>query len=403
MQRKISRRYILLIFALAFVIRVAYALVTPPFQAPDEYSHYSYVEFVHNFRQLPVQPNPAVRAEELEFHQPPLYYIFAAPFFSSTTLIEARPLLLLRFFNILVSMLTILVVYYFASSVWGRKPFTVALICTAVALLPSYSYLSSTMRNGVLATFFASLGFYLCARAVLDEEQQRDARWSWIGVVAGLAILSKMSALAFVCAAGLMIIVSTRNLRAIVYRSGWFGLGFMSTAGWWFIRNWVICGHPLKIIENGWGIVPPPMSWDHEKRSAIVVFKTFWAVFGRINEFHYADIYRFYWWFVGLALVGIILYIVQKRRELPGKVAGVFAVAIVLSAAATLYYAHNFDSDQGRYMYPSLLPIATFLAVGVMTLFPEKYHRWVLDTVIFAFAGINVVVLARLAAIYWQI
>ncbi len=70
--------------------------------------------------------------------------------------------------------------------------------------------------------------------------------------------------------------------------------------------------------------------------------------------------------------------------------------------ATTLYYAHNYDSDQGRYMYPSLLPIATFIAIGLTALFPEKYHRWVLDTVIVAFAAINVVVLSRLAAI-WQI
>src|SRR3972149_4092490 len=116
MQRRISRRYIVLIFALAFVIRLAYAVVTPPFQAPDEYSHYSYVRFVHNFRHLPVQPDPAVEAEELEFHQPPLYYVLAAPLFPSTNLIAGRPLLAMRLMNILFSMLTILIVYYFASS-----------------------------------------------------------------------------------------------------------------------------------------------------------------------------------------------------------------------------------------------------------------------------------------------
>jgi hypothetical protein len=402
MTTQIRRRYIYLILALAFVVRVAYALITPPFQAPDEYSHYSYARFIYNSGQLPIQPTPAVRVEELEFHQPPLYYILAAPLFASTQLIDGRPLLALRFINILFSMLTIVVVYYFASNMWGQKPFTVGLVCTAVALLPTYSYLSATMRNGTLATFFASLGFYLCAKLTLDEQQQRNARWSWVGVVAGLAILSKLSALAFAGAAGLTLVIASRDWRTTLQRAGWFSLGFLSTAGWWFVRNWYIYGHPLKIIENGWGFVPPPMSWDHETRSAIVIFKTFWAVFGRINEFHYADIYRFYWWFGGLSVLGIVIYVLQKRHDLPNKLIGLFGLAIGFSLITTLYYAHNYDSDQGRYMFPSLLPIATFIAIGLTTLFPEKYHRWVLDTVLFVFAGINVVILARLSAIYWQ-
>ena len=402
MQRRISRRYIILIFVLAFVIRLAYAIVTPPFQAPDEYSHYSYVKFVHNFRQLPVQPNPAVRPEELEFHQPPLYYVLAAFLFPSTDLIAGRPLLALRFMNILFSMLTILVVYWFGSSILPHKPFTVANICAAVALLPTYSYLSATMRNGTLAVLFASLGFYVCSKAVLDADQQRNARWSWVGALAGLAILSKLSALGFAAAAGIMVWATSANLKIALHRAGWFCLGVMSTAGWWFLRNWMVYGHVLKVIENGSGYVPPPLSWAHEKQSAIVIFKTFWAVFGRINELHFADIYRFYWLFVSLAVMGIVRYLLQRRHDLPASLAGFFALAIGFSLAATLYYAHNYDSDQGRYMFPVLIPISTFIGLGLQTLFPEKYHRWVLDTVLFGSAAINIVILARLANVYWR-
>jgi surface polysaccharide O-acyltransferase-like enzyme len=108
---------------------------------------------------------------------------------------------------------------------------------------------------------------------------------------------------------------------------------------------------------------------------AIVVFKTFWAVFGRINEFHYADVFRFDWWFVGMTLLGIVVYMFSRNNELPRKLAALFALAIVLSLVTTLYYAHYYDSDRGRDMFPSILPIATFIAIGLTTLFPEKYHR----------------------------
>jgi hypothetical protein len=41
--------------------------------------------------------------------------------------------------------------------------------------------------------------------------------------------------------------------------------------------------------------------------------------------------------------------------------------------------------------------------LGFSALFPARYHRGVLDAILFVFAGINAVVLSRLAAIYWQI
>lgn len=401
MSRETSSRYVVAIFTLAFIIRIAYAVVAPPFQAPDEYSHFNYVKSIHDLHQLPIQPNPAEEPDVLEFHQPPLYYVLISPLFPSTNLIEGRPLLPLRFINILVSMLTILIVYYFASTVLPQNPFAVALICTVVALLPTYSYLSATIRNGVLATFFASLGFYLCAKVALNDEEQKEARWSWIGVVAGLAILSKLTAIGFVASAAIFLLVTSPNLRTALRRTGWFSLGLLPTAGWWFIRNFLVYGHPLKIVESGYDFVASPVTWAHQKYSVITLFKTFWAVFGRINEHYFPDIYRFYWWFVGFAVLGMIKYAIEKRRDLPKELVGFFVVAIGVSLMSTLYYAHSYNSDQGRYMFPVLIPIATFIVVGLNALVPRRHRRWVLDTVLFAFAGINTLVLARLAAAYW--
>jgi hypothetical protein len=80
-----------------------------------------------------------------------------------------------------------------------------------------------------------------------------------------------------------------------------------------------------------------------------------------------------------------------------------FVLAIVSSLLATMYYAHHYNSDQGRYMFPVLIPITTFIVIGLNALIPERCQRWALDVVLFGFAGINTLVLARLAAVYWQI
>jgi Dolichyl-phosphate-mannose-protein mannosyltransferase len=406
MSEKASRHYVAVTFILAFAIRIAYAIVAPPFQAPDEYSHFSYAKYVHDAHRLPVQQNPALKPEELEFHQPPLYYVLAASLIPSTSLITAKPLLPLRFVNILFSMLTVGIAYYFASSVLRWNQFSVALVCAIFSLLPTYSYLSATVRNGTLAVFFASLGFYLCTKAVLDG-QQRGMRWAMIGAVAGLAILSKLSAIGFVFATAITIVATSPDWRASLRRAGWFGVGVMSTAGWWFARNAIVYGRAFAVVENGYDFVRAPLSWDHEKRSAITIFKTFWAVFGRINEHYFPDIYRFYWWFTGLAVLGIVVrYVLHRRRDwsdLPQQVVNFFILAIGASLLATMYYAHNYNSDQGRYMFPVLIPITTFIVIGLNTFIPERYQRFALDVVLFGFAGINTLVLARLAAVYWQI
>ena len=77
-------------------------------------------------------------------------------------------------------------------------------------------------------------------------------------------------------------------------------------------------------------------------------------------------------------------------------------LAIGASIVATMYYAHNYNSDQGRYLFPVLIPITTFITIGLNALAPQRYRRLVLVTVLFAFAAINAIVLARLTAVYWQ-
>ncbi len=400
MRQEACRRYLYLVFVLALAIRVAYAVITPPFQAPDEYSHYSYVKFVHDSRQLPVQSNATVRPEELQFHQPPLYYTLISPLFPSTNLIEGRQALPLRGINILLSMLTIWVAYQFALNVWPNNRFNVAFICTCVAFLPTYSYISATIRNGVLATFLCSLGFYLCAK-IFGKNDGRDSSWGWIGIIGGLAAISKLTAMGFVAGAGLAILVTAPSWRTLVRRAAWFGLGFVSVAGWWFARNWFLYGHPVMVVETGFQSAHADMDLlPHIRSMWIVIFKTFWAVFGRINEIYFQDIYRFFWWFSGIAFLGLIRYAVQRRQDIPNGLLTCLTGALAVSFGLTTYYAYNYDSDQGRYMFPVLIPIATFITLGFNALVPARCRQWVLYCVLFALAGVNTVVLYRLATIY---
>jgi hypothetical protein len=400
MKKETVRPYIIATFALAFVLRAGYAIVAPPFESPDEYSHYHYVKYVHEMRELPVQADPAVRAEELQYHQAPLYYILASHLFPSTTWIAHRPALPLRFMNIAIAMLTILMAYRFASIVLPNNPFLVALICSVVAFTPTFAYTSSTIRNGVLASFFASWGFLLCARKTTGNSLN-DRRWLWVGLVGGLAILSMLTAVAFVAAAGVLLLATSPHWKNALRRAVWFSTGVLCVSGWWFVRNKLLYGSFLKVVETGFQSTHADQElFSHLKYMMITLFKTFWAVFGRINEIHFQDIYRFCWWFVGLALLGFIRYLIQRNHELPRHLLWLSFSAIAVSLSMTLHYAYNYDSDQGRYMFPVLIPITTIMALGLNALFPRQYHRWVLSAVILSFVGINTLVLWRMMAFY---
>jgi hypothetical protein len=400
-KKEAVRPYILAIFILAFVLRVAYAVITPPYEAPDEYSHFSYVKYIHEMGELPVQPDPAVRAEELQFHQAPLYYMLVSPLFSTTTWIEGRPVLPLRFINILFAMLTLFIAYRFSMLVFPHSPFIGAMICAVLAFTPTFAYTSSTVRNGVLATLLASWGFYLCARKGMSASVT-DRRWMWVGVISGLAILSNMTAIAFVAAAVIMVVATSRDWKGAIQRSAWFLTGIVSVSGWWFLRNKLLYGTWLKVVETGFESTHADMDFmPHVKYIVITVFKTFWAVFGRINEIYFTDLYRFYWWFAGLALLGFIRYLIMRNEEFPTHFLTAFFSAIAVSLAMTIYYAYNYDSDQGRYMFPVLIPVATVMALGFNALFPRRFRRAALSGVIIVLAGINTLVLWRLVEFYY--
>ena len=62
------------IFVAYIVLAVAYSVVNPIFESPDELLHYRYIRTLIDRQALPVQ----VEGEQSESQQPPLYYWLAA-------------------------------------------------------------------------------------------------------------------------------------------------------------------------------------------------------------------------------------------------------------------------------------------------------------------------------------
>ncbi len=396
-----TRRLILiLILAGYFVLGALFAVNTPAWQAPDEPAHYNYVAYLAENGNFPVlhfgdyphayleqikeakfPPDMPVTPIRYESHQPPLYYVLAAPIYRLTR----GSLTALRLLSVLLGAGIVALAYGVARRVLPGRPAVALGAAAFVAFLPQHLGTVSQVGNDVLAELLlAAVLFVLVPNA---EERMTPLL---LGVLLGLILITKTTAyIAAPLALGVLVWRWFRD-RASVRRILLEGLAVLLPAALialpWYARNITIYGWPdflglirhdqvvvgqmrtaQYIAENGWGAY-----W---RRAAEWTFKSFAGVFGWMGV--WLDSRAYY----GLGLwmsVPIVAWVVNaaqrtrtdKRMGLRQRTPAGPSAAILLALAAFLtlltyvYYNITFLQHQGRYLFTALIPIAIFLAAG---------------------------------------
>lgn len=217
------------------LLAVGYSLGTPPWEAPDEPSHYLYAEHIAAHGTLPPEapPQRAHYWEDgyvtslYEWYQPPLYYALVAPqivlvdwvtpgtipqsfppvepafpmqarnlFVMQPESANASPgLRLARFFSIVLGLCTLLVVHRMAILLSaGDRAF--ALVTTGtMAFIPQYTFLSGYVTNDNLALLLAALCLLLFLQLLHRSEGRQTGLTAGAGVVLALALYTKLSLL----------------------------------------------------------------------------------------------------------------------------------------------------------------------------------------------------------------
>ena len=222
--------------ALYLLLGAAYALVTPVFEASDELWHYPMVRHLANGNPLPVQVFDPAQAGpwKQEASQPPLYYYVGAAltFWIDTSDMEhvrwlnphvdngvitedgntnlvvhdpgASPwrgtllaVHIIRLASVLMGAVTVYLTYRIAREVTPDRP-AIALGAAAVsAFIPMFLFISGAVNNDNLAIPLASLALLLMIRHVhvgrttILRWREEVRRWGLLGVVIGLAVLTK--------------------------------------------------------------------------------------------------------------------------------------------------------------------------------------------------------------------
>lgn len=440
---RVRRQGVLALIVVAYlVLAVLYATRVPIWNAPDEPAHYNYIYAIAVQHELPIlrpgdydqallarlthdkfPPGQSVATLRYESHQPPLYYLLAAPILAAFQGAPIRTqVVALRLFTTLVGALFILATYRLARLLFPKSDVAGLAAAAFVAFIPQHLFMSAAIDNDALAELMLTLAMIVAIEDVAERgKSRRDLR---AGVVVGLAVLTKLvaavSAVIVVAGiAGAALLASNRRvaLRDVPWRVGRVAGVSLVISGWWFVRNVVVYGvkDPVGLRRHAEVVVGQqltgPLSLGLVRQMGLTLFHSFWGQFGWMG-IPYADrTYDVLASFSAVIFLGIVLFLWRTLHTRPVSgfflgtelvnssgiptvlspaqmiAFGILALEIVLVSLGVIFYNLRYLQPQGRYLFPTLPALAILVVGGVAELFNARYVGIVL-----ALAGL---------ALYW--
>ena len=420
-----------LIIAVAFVaLSVIYSFATPIFEKNDEESHAWFAWHLANGGDLPVQvPGLPESPLQREGSQPPLYYWMAAavmgrfdlsdfwiqqqpnqsPSFSPYAPSNKNLLLItpqkrafnyekttlatvaLRLLGIIPGLLTIWFVYPIAQTVTRDK--RVALLAMGLtAFNPMFLQVMTALGNDGLVIALSTLSLHVILGAVTADTNENGfspARIAVIGVLIGLASLSKVSGLLLlpIAAAGILGRALMQPERmpfgrraAAVFAQGMGVLGLWALiAGWWYLRNLQLYGDFTGTSIMARMMTPRDLTlaealseWQGFKMSYIAMFGQFAApaddiVYAGFDALLIAS---------GIGLLICLGQTIWQSRRLAGAPqdgaqrlrmlgVGLLALHVLLLLVSVLRWTMMTPASHGRLIFPGIAAVSTLMAIGV--------------------------------------
>ncbi len=470
----IGQHRMMAIIWLAFIaLGTVYSLITPLFEASDEIWHYPFVKHLADGKGLPVS-DPQVREPwRQEGCQPPLYYALGA---LTTFWIDTRDLPdllrynphadigvltadgninmvthsawegfpyrgtalavhLVRLLSVGMGAGTVLLTYAIALEIFPQHKGLATGAAAFNAFIPMFLFISGSVNNDNLVVVLCSLALLLLIRLVARHSGEFRLRRYLIllGVIVGLAALSKASALGLLPLTALALaFVAYGQRSALVFLKGnalvWGAAGCL--AGWWYVRNWALYGDPL-----GLNVFVAIVGARHPQPSLLQLLNewegftmSFWGLFGGLNVPTDPFVYRVLNALALLGAVGLLIFFVKRwRKRRKGQAlplhdgvqlrrgrAGVqlqpnegrstdlwdaasgFKFLLLLSwpliiFVALIRWTTITKASQGRLMFPAISAIATLFVTGLSQWVPKRYQGvWIglISVAMFAIAAL---------------
>jgi len=400
---------------LYLALAMLYALNTPRWQVPDEPAHYNYIRTIAEQAAFPVlqfgdydqqyldtikarhfPADMSIDAIRYESHQPPLYYLLAAPLYKmaehATT--DSR-LIGLRFFSSLLGTLLLALVFRIAYEIFPTEPFITVFATAFAAFVPQHLAMMGGVDNDALAEVVLAgiaLGLLrilaaahtnqpvtaLPSEAAVPETNLDRRRWLVLGILMGIGFITKSTTYVSV---GLLLVTfvllrhETRHVISLPRRVFESGMLSLLIGSLWFARdaatygatdilglarhNAVVADQPqtLQLFPSYLAALPDFMQ---------TLFRSFWGQFGWMGVILDSRIYVLLFAFSVFALLGLVPFFVQARLT-RAQIRQLFLLLawIAFVLLSTIAYSLDFYQAQGRYLFPALGAIAIMVAMGI--------------------------------------
>jgi 4-amino-4-deoxy-L-arabinose transferase-like glycosyltransferase len=440
--QRTERTILTLILTLFAILGVTYSVVVPPFEASDELWHYPMVKYIADHWALPVQEPGVETPWRQEGSQPPLYYALAAAatFWIDTSDIEAvrhvnghadngvatadgninlivhhptreafpwrgtiLAIHLVRFLSVLMGVAAVYLTYLIVREVLPDQP-GLALGAAAIhAFTPMYVFISSSVNNDNLVVPLSNLGLLMLLRLARQHEwttRQALVRYLGLGIVLGLAVLTKTSSLALAVLTALVVTVRAVRRRSLAeFLMGGFAtlLPMLAVTGWWFLRNLQLygdlTGFNLFFEVLGTREIPADVAQMWRERYSFAA--GYWGNFGGLNVPMPTWVYNTLNTLTALAAIGLIVGTAKskiqnlKSKILPFFICLLWGLGILLPWL--LWWARITWSSQGRLVFTAISTWSLLLALGLAGWLPRRWGQWIVGAFALLLLGLSAV------------
>jgi 4-amino-4-deoxy-L-arabinose transferase-like glycosyltransferase len=417
--RKAIRTPLLWLAILYLCVGLAYALVTPLFEKPDEDGHYGYILYLRENYKLP----PLIFSEGFpsEYKQPPLYYVvtstltgwlpgpadpdqllatnpymdFSVPGYRNDNRNVflhppyLTPLVLgARLVSLLFGLGTMLSSYYLALKLFHKDSLIPMATAAVVGFQPQFLYIATAVNNDAAMAFFATLVLTILVYRLERDDVPHFA--ILMGAILGLASITKVSGLVLFPLTSLALLIIHRGLSRALFRDGVVIVTVaLLIGGWWYVRNGLLYGDPLSIGVHTSGDTPVRLFGSRIRHDLLSIEHTFWANLSRTFVGQIWLEKALVWWgrvSLGLLAVGLVLNWLNLPpwaldSRLQRSPWGFHTWFMLLSWPLTFllllitYWTQEGSWAYGRLLFPAVAPIALCLVLGWVCVFPPDWRR----------------------------
>jgi len=437
------------IFLVLALLRGAlYAIVVPPWQHPDEPTHFEHVRIIAetgtlpapDFVSLPMRreiaasmlrhafwrgiPQPALDDKSLSavgisplgiytLTQPQLYYVLAAvwlrPWLGRSVEFQ---LYVVRALSVLLNLVVVASAFFTTRLLFPKRTALYIAVLGLVVFQPTSTDIMSSVNNDALVNAFAG-GFFWVTAWMFRQGVRGCATLLAILFLLG-ALLSKATAVAVVAAIPFGIIfypwrgkVSVASLVGVIVVGIVLVVGVgivLSRASDPLWKDWIaLIGQYFRMdVVGTLKAMVAPGQFEKYSTTAVTVFQSFWAVFG----WRHVLLSPEWYWLAGVATVAAVIGLLWRGarwlRERSRSKDDERHVAYLLFATSAVFLACSVALvrsqavqgmspyySHGRYILVALVPFAILFTLGIRQWLAALLPQWWLALYLIALVGFD--------------